>query len=74
MHGDISKASWRKASYCNGATACVEVAPLPDGGVALRDSKNPDGPVLVFTSAEWAAFVAGVQGTEFDLATLTAAP
>jgi hypothetical protein len=46
VHDDITKASWRKASYCNGATACVEVAPLPDGGVALRDSKDPGGPPL----------------------------
>ncbi|MEU8358553.1 DUF397 domain-containing protein [Nonomuraea fuscirosea] len=72
MHNDITKAAWRKASYCNGATACVEVAPLADGNVALRDSKQEDGPVLVFTPAEWTAFVAGVMDNEFDLATLVA--
>ncbi|GAA2893812.1 DUF397 domain-containing protein [Nonomuraea rubra] len=72
MHNDITKAAWRKASYCNGATACVEVAPLTDGNVALRDSKQQDGPVLVFTPSEWAAFVAGVQDHQFDLATLAA--
>lgn len=62
MHNDITKAAWRKASYCNGATACVEVAPLADGNVALRDSKQEDGPVLVFTPAEWTAFVAACHG------------
>jgi len=72
MHDNISRAAWRKASYCNGATACVEVAPLADGNVAIRDSKQDDGPVLVFTPEEWAAFVAGVRDNEFDLATLGA--
>ncbi|SPL94366.1 putative regulator [[Actinomadura] parvosata subsp. kistnae] len=72
MHNDITKAAWRKASYCNGASACVEVAPLADGNVALRDSKQQDGPVLVFTPSEWAAFVAGVQDRQFDLDTLAA--
>ncbi|MGH2599998.1 MAG: DUF397 domain-containing protein, partial [Dehalococcoidia bacterium] len=35
--------------------------------VAVRDSKNPDGPALAFTHAEWAAFVGGVQDGEFNL-------
>ncbi len=72
MHDEITKAAWRKASYCNGATACVEVAPLPDGGVALRDSKSPEGPTHRFTAGEWAAFVAGVIAGEFDLPVLHA--
>ncbi|ASF10852.1 putative regulatory protein [Nocardia brasiliensis NBRC 14402] len=62
---DLSGATWRTA----GATAgndSVEVALLAEGHVALRDGKNPDGPVLVFTPAEWAAFTAGVQDGEFD--------
>jgi hypothetical protein len=63
-------AAWQKSSFCNGASACVEVAPLADGNVALRDSKEQDGPVLVFTPAEWAAFTAGVRQGEFDLTTL----
>ncbi|GLY00209.1 MULTISPECIES: DUF397 domain-containing protein [Actinoplanes] len=40
---------------------CVEVADLPDGGFAVRDSKDPDGPILFFTPGERAAFVAGVR-------------
>jgi len=41
---------------------------MPGGGVAVRDSKDPDGPILRFTAAEWAAFVEGVAAGEFDLA------
>lgn len=63
---------WRRSSFCNGASACVEVAELPDGGVVLRDGKDPHGPRLVFTPLEWAAFVAGVLAGEFDLSTFTA--
>ncbi|MET7458812.1 DUF397 domain-containing protein [Nonomuraea sp. NPDC005501] len=71
MHINISSAAWRKSSFCNGSSTCVEVAPLGDGSVALRDGKIGDSPVLVFTEAEWTAFVAGVRDGEFDLATLT---
>ncbi|MCM3884309.1 DUF397 domain-containing protein [Frankia sp. R82] len=58
---------WRKSSYSGGTGGnCVEVATLPDGGRAVRDSKQPDGPVLSFTPTEWAAFVAGARDGEFD--------
>ncbi len=70
MYIHTTAAAWRKSRFCNGASACVEVAPLADGNVALRDSKEQDGPVLVFTPEEWAAFTAGVREGEFDLATL----
>jgi hypothetical protein len=55
---------WRKStrSYTNG---CVEVA-FVDGQVAVRDSKDPSGPVLVFTPFEWTAFLGGVRDREFD--------
>ena len=58
--------SWIKSSfsYCN--SNCVEVASLPDGGVGVRDSKDPSGPVLRFTPAEWHAFLGGARGGEFD--------
>lgn len=45
---------------------------MADGNVALRDSKEQNGPVLVFTPAEWAAFTAGVREGEFDLTALAA--
>ena len=63
--GDLEQ--WRKSSYSGAENACVEVADLPDGGGrAVRDSKNPTGPALMFTAAEWVAFTAGVRAGEFD--------
>jgi hypothetical protein len=61
---DLSHAAWRKSaySYDNG---CVEVA-FADGQVAVRDSKNQSGPVLVFTRHEWTAFVHGVRDGQFN--------
>jgi hypothetical protein len=62
--------TWRKSRFCNGNSACVEFARLADGNVALRDSKQQDGPVLVFTPEEWTAFAAGVRDGEFDASTV----
>ena len=65
---DLSRAIWRKSSRSNGQGGqCVEVAVNLPGIVAVRDSKNPHGPKLIFTPAEWRAFLAGVQDGEFDL-------
>ncbi|NUO58316.1 MAG: DUF397 domain-containing protein [Hamadaea sp.] len=55
---------WRRARRC-GDGACVEVAVLDDE-VLVRDSKDPQGPVLRFSRAEWLAFLAGVREGEFD--------
>jgi hypothetical protein len=62
---DESSARWRKSSF-SGMNGCVEVAFLDDT-VAVRDSKDRQGPVLVFTPAEWAAFLKGVRSGEFNL-------
>ncbi len=51
---------WYKSSYSSNEGECVEVAPIPSGQ-AVRDSKNPDGPVLRFTNAEWRAFISRVK-------------
>lgn len=58
---------WRKSTLSGGGDNCVEVAVATDGSgaVGVRDSKNPKGPVLVFSSSEWAAFVDGVRLGEF---------
>jgi hypothetical protein len=63
---DLTNAEWRKSSYSATQTNCVEVA-RTSGIIAVRDSKDPTGPVLVFTPSEWAAFVAGVSDGEFDI-------
>ncbi|MFI7670374.1 DUF397 domain-containing protein [Nocardia sp. NPDC049526] len=60
----LAGAKWFKSTRSAGNTECVEVAFL-DGGVGVRDSKNPTGPALVFTPSEWDAFTAGVQDGEF---------
>jgi hypothetical protein len=52
--------NWRKASYSQGNGNCVETAKLADGGTAVRDSKDPEGPILRFSIAEWRAFRLGV--------------
>lgn len=58
---------FKKSSASQGAnTDCVEVAHTADGGRAIRDSKDPNGPVLFFTPTEWKAFAAGIRGGEFD--------
>lgn len=64
----LNGAVWRKASRSNGSGGnnCVEVAFL-DTGVAVRDSKDRQGPALLFTQAEWTAFVDSTKDGEFDL-------
>lgn len=58
---------WRKSSYSgNGGGNCVEVASNLPGVVAVRDSKNPDGSVLMIEPAEWREFIAGVKAGRFD--------
>ena len=59
---DLTTAIWRKASASGGEGNCVEVAQLPSGAKAVRDSKDPDRGLLRFTASEWAAFRAGVLG------------
>lgn len=59
---------FRRSSFCGGGN-CVEVAPQPDGSVALRDSKERQKPVHTFTRDEWVAFVRGVKAGEFDFDT-----
>jgi hypothetical protein len=65
MTHDPTLAVWRKSTRTNTMAACVEVASLP-GGIAVRDSKNPTGPALTVTAAQWSAFTASVQAGLFD--------
>ncbi|MET8824464.1 DUF397 domain-containing protein [Streptomyces sp. NPDC004610] len=57
---------WIKSHHSAAEGNCVEVAPLIDGSVAMRNSRFPDGPALVYTPAEVAAFLAGAKDGEFD--------
>lgn len=56
---------WKKSTY-SGNNACVQVARTANGDVWVRDSKNPNSPILQFHPHEWQAFVAGVKDNEFD--------
>lgn len=65
---DLSRAVWQKSTYSSGnGGECVEVARNLDGVVAVRDSKYPDGPKLVFTALEWAAFAGRARSGEIPL-------
>ena len=64
---DLAGAEWRKSKRSGPySDNCVEVAFVGDA-IAVRDSKSPGGPVLLFTQAEWDAFVGGAKDGEFDL-------
>jgi hypothetical protein len=62
----LAGAAWRKSAR-SGPTGgnCVEVAFLGGGDVAMRNSRHPDGPALIFTRAEWDAFIGGTLDGEF---------
>jgi hypothetical protein len=62
----LGAVTWRKASASNPSGDCVEVAALAGGAVAVRNSREPHGPALVYTPAEIAAFLAGAKAGEFD--------
>jgi hypothetical protein len=64
---DMHRAAWRTSSWSGGNGNCVEVARNLPGAVALRDSKDRSGPVLVVTPDQWRAFMTGVRAGEFDL-------
>jgi len=63
---DLVDASWRKSSHSNSQGNCVEFAELADGTVAVRNSRFPEGPALVYTRAEISALLAGAKDGEFD--------
>ncbi|MFE9558413.1 DUF397 domain-containing protein [Streptomyces sp. NPDC006692] len=62
----IDGAVWVKSSHSNGDGSCVELAVLAGGGVAVRNSRYPEGPALVFTPRETQAFLAGAREGQFD--------
>ena len=66
MSSQPTALNWWKAAASSNNGSCVEVAVLPDGGVAVRDSKDREGAVLQFTQAEWVAFATGMAAGDFD--------
>jgi hypothetical protein len=66
-HPDLSDAAWRKSRHSAEERGCVETAFLSDGRVAVRDSKDRGVPALIYTRAEWVAFISGAKDGEFDL-------
>ncbi|GAA3433568.1 DUF397 domain-containing protein [Kutzneria kofuensis] len=63
---DLTGVAWRKSRRSGAVGNCVEVARLANGDIAVRNSRFPDGPALVYTQAEITAFVGGVKDGEFD--------
>jgi hypothetical protein len=59
-------AVWHKSNYSNPNGNCVEVAELPGGAIAVRNSRHPCGPALIYTPAEITAFIQGVKDGQFD--------
>ncbi|MGH3624021.1 MAG: DUF397 domain-containing protein [Sciscionella sp.] len=63
---DLSTVAWRKSSFSNGGGLCVEVAPLADGRIAVRNSNHPEAGVVFFTHTEMNAWISGAKAGEFD--------
>jgi Domain of unknown function (DUF397) len=64
--GQLQNVIWQKSSRSGPNGNCVECAALSDGGVAVRNSRDPEGPALIYTAAEIEAFLQGVRDGEFD--------
>ncbi|WP_380285479.1 DUF397 domain-containing protein [Kitasatospora purpeofusca] len=62
---EVAVRNWCKSSYSAQANDCVETGRLASAGMAVRDSKDPGGPMLLFAADAWLAFLAGVKGGEF---------
>ena len=65
MGSEFDGLNWRKAQYSVQNGQCVELA-RAGAMIAIRDSKNPVGPILTYTRAEWNAFLHGAKNGEFD--------
>jgi hypothetical protein len=65
--GQLPAVHWQKSRRSNPSGNCVELAELPDGGgVAVRNSRDPYGPALIYTPEEIKAFILGARDGDFD--------
>jgi hypothetical protein len=62
----LDEVRWRRSRFSNPDGDGLEVAALPSGEVAVRNSRDPGAPVLIYTPAEMAAFISGARDGEFD--------
>jgi Domain of unknown function (DUF397) len=63
---ELGQVGWRKSGRSSAQGNCVETAKLDDGQVAVRNSRHPEGPALIFTEVEARAFLQGVKDGDFD--------
>ncbi|MFF0413565.1 DUF397 domain-containing protein [Kitasatospora sp. NPDC004745] len=66
MDVELTNTHWRKSTYSSSGGACIEVADGFPGVMPVRDSKDPEGPALLFHSSAWQSFVTAVRAGEFD--------
>lgn len=66
MQQDLLRARWKKATASQGYGNCVEAASL-GSSIAVRDSKDPNGPALVFGAGDWTGFLTGTKKGRFAL-------
>lgn len=64
--GQLSDVTWHKSRLSNPSGNCVEIAKLPGGEVAMRNSRDPEGPALIYTAAEMEAFLRASKEGQFD--------
>ncbi|MFJ6137139.1 DUF397 domain-containing protein [Kitasatospora sp. NPDC092286] len=61
----LEQANWRKSTYSSDGGQCIEVADGLSGVIPVRDSKDPNGPTLIFPADAWQSFVTAVRADDF---------
>lgn len=66
LSAQLRQVTWQKSRYSNSQGSCVEMGLLPGGDIAVRNSRDPDGPALIYTQAEIQALLRGAKEGDFD--------